>query len=151
MFDSDVELLKSPLEGMLAMMEPDTFGIGLIEQTGFDGYEYGVHGHHQEQASMAYLHPFFQLISVATYGKYHPYVHHGAPCFLTMLDIHKKGLADKILKHYPGIHHTGGMGFNWKPQPSEYLKHDTCGTRRARLQKGHAEMEGGWEIGSMDQ
>ncbi|MBA7673766.1 hypothetical protein ES703_81970 [subsurface metagenome] len=73
-FDSDIEMLKSPVEAMLAMMEPDTFGIGYIEKTGMDGYEYGAHPHHRGQPYMKMLHPYFHLINIANYHKYHPYV-----------------------------------------------------------------------------
>lgn len=148
LFDSDIEMLKSPLEGMLAMMEPETYGVGLIEQSGLDGYEYGAHGAHQGQPSMNYLHPFFQLISVDNYRKHHPYVHHGAPCYLAALDLFKKGLSHTV-KQFPGIHHTGGMGWNWKPMPSEYVKHETYGTRRARVHKGLEEIEQNWVLKSM--
>jgi hypothetical protein len=143
-FDSDIEMLKSPVRDMLDMMEPDTFAIGCIEKTGFDGFEYGANGHHKNEGWMPMIHPFFHLINVANYHKYHPYVHHGAPCYLTALDIYKKGLSDTVLKAFPGLGHTAGKGWTWTAKPSEWVRHDTAGTRSDRVMKGMGEIEGGW-------
>ena len=146
-FDSDIEMLESPVDGMLAMMEADTFGVGCVEEkSAYDGFEWGSPGHKNPGEWMRYLHPMFQLVSVANYKKFHPYVHHGAPCYLTMLDIHRRGLSDKILKQFPGLGHTGGSGWNWEPVPAKYIRHDTRGTRDARLGVRLPEIESGWMI-----
>jgi len=138
-FDSDIEMLKSPVQAMFEMMEEDTYGIGINEKTGFDGHIYGVHRHHAQEGWMFYLHPYFQLINIANYKKFHPYVHHGAPCYLAMLDIHKQGLADKILKEFPGLGHSSAAN------PREYIRHELHGTRGLRKRKGLPEIEKGWE------
>jgi len=117
-FDSDIEMLKSPVDQMLEMMEEDTFGIGIIVKTGFDGFNYGLKPQHKKTGYMLYLHPLFQLINIGNYKKFHPYVRHGAPCYLTMLDIHKKGLSKKILKPFPPLR--------------TFVKHYGRGTRRIR-------------------
>lgn len=143
-FDSDIEMLQSPVDQMLAMMEPDTFGVGYVEKTGFDGYEYGAHGQHLTEGWMPMLHPFFHLINVAVYHKFHPYVHHGAPCYLTALDIYKRGLSGRIIKEFPGLHHTSGKGWTWVGKPSPWVRHDVAGTRKARVQRGLGEIEGNW-------
>lgn len=146
-FDSDIEMLKSPIEAMLGMMEEDTFGVGYIEEkTAFDGFEWGCHRQHRGQGWMRYLHPFFQLINVANYRKFHPYVHHGAPCYLTMLDIHKKGLSAKILKQFPGLGHSSGKGWNWAGIPREHIRHNTRGTRDMRIAKRQPEIEHDWVL-----
>ena len=146
-FDSDIKMLKSPVNQMLEMMEEDTFGVGYIEKkTGQDGYEYGINKSHKNQEPMPYLHPYFQLINIKNYRKFHPYVHHGAPCYLTMRDIYKRGLSKKILKEFLGLGHSAGQGFNWKGRSREYIQHDTRGTREDRGQKGLATIEGGWTI-----
>ena len=134
-FDSDIEMLKSPVQAMLEMMEEDTFGVGFISKTGFDGYDYGVKPHHKKEGWMPYLHPYFQLININNYRKFHPYVHHGAPCYLTMRDIHIKGLSGKILKEFPGLGHSA----------REYIKHDVRGTRNVRKRNLLPEIEQGWE------
>jgi len=142
-FDSDIELLKSPVNDMMAEMEPDTFGIGYIEHTDFDGYGIGARvGHIGED--MPYLHPYFQLICIASYRKYHPYVHHGAPCYLTMLDIYKRGLSDKVLKSFPGLGHSAGKDYGWEGKPRKYVRHDVRGTRNERKKRGLQEIEGNW-------
>jgi GT2 family glycosyltransferase len=144
-FDSDIELLESPVKAMLDMMEDDTFGVGYFEHTGFDGYDYGVNAHHAKETGMKYMHPYFQLLQVKEYKKFYPYVHHGAPCFLTMMDIHKKGLADKILKEFPGLGHSSGYGCSWSSFPKRYVRHDIAGTRLSRKSKHLSEIEGFWE------
>jgi hypothetical protein len=138
-------MLKSPLSDMLSVFEEDTYGVGYIEKTGFDGFEYGVYPHHKKEECVPYLHPYFQLVCVENYKKYHPYVHHGAPCYLTMLDIYKKGLSGKIIKEFPGLGHSSGRGHNWVGEPREYVRHDVAGTRQIRRNRGQREIEGKWE------
>lgn len=131
-FDSDIEMLKSPISQMLGMMEDDTFGIGHICKTGFDGFGYRESPQHKKESWILYLHPYFQLINIRNYRKYHRYVHHGAPCYLTMVDIHKKALSKKILKKFPNL--------------GTYVKHYISGTRNERLKHGLDEIEKyGWE------
>ncbi len=143
-FDSDIEMLKSPVNAMLAMMEHDTFGVGYTEKTAPDGFEWGAGGGHNHGEPMKMLHPYFHLIDVGNYHKYHPYVHHGAPCYLTALDIHNKGLSDKIIKEFPGLGHSSGKGWVWEGKPREFIKHDPAGTRNLRRSKGQPEIEGNW-------
>jgi len=144
-FDSDIEMLKSPVQAMLEMMEEDTFGVGCIEEkTAFDGFEWGWPGHNNPGEWMSYLHPFFQLIDIRNYRKYYPYVHHGAPCYLTMLDIHKRGLSGRILKQFPGLGHSSGKGLNWTGVPREHIRHDTMGTGHAHASKCLPHIEGAW-------
>ena len=146
-FDSDIEMKKSPIDGMLAEFDEDTYGVGYIERTGLDGYEYGAHKHHKNEPEMRYLHPYFAIISVARYKEFWPFVHHGAPCYLAMLDIHKKGLSDKIIKEYPGLGHTAGKGWNWIGNPNlGYVRHDTRGTRDILLAQKRPEIEPGWTL-----
>ena len=130
---------------MLIMMEEDTFGVGYLEKTGFNGFEYGAHSHHKNEGFMYMLHPYFHLINVENYHKYHPYVHHGAPCFLTAKDIHNQGLTSKIIKEFPGLGHSSGKGWCWTGEPREYIQHDPAGTRNLRSSKGLQEIEGVWE------
>lgn len=143
-FDSDIVMLKSPLKVMYDMMEPDTYGVGYVEKTGYDGFEYGAQPHHKNQGYMIMLHPFFHLLQVSEYFKFHPYVHHGAPAFLAALDIHRKGLTSKIIKVLPGLGHTHGQGWCWSAVPGEWVLHDTAGTRHDRSSKGKSEIEGRW-------
>lgn len=148
-FDSDIIMVKSPLQGMLDMMEPNTFGVGYTELVGHDGHDYGVFERHKKQRPVKYLHPYFQLIQVKEYKKYHHYIHHGAPCISTMLDIHKKNLSDKVIKEFPGLGHTGTrQGISWKTCDGEYIKHDVSsfgGTGRMRVMEGLPHIEGAWE------
>ena len=144
-FDSDIEMLKSPVEAMLAMMEPDTYGVGYTEKTGFDGFEYGAQPHHKQQGFMQMLHPYFHLLQVSEYFKFAPYVAHGAPCYKAALDIHRRGLTAKIIKEFPGLGHSSGKGWCWTGEPREYIRHDTAGTRKDRVRRGKPEIEGPWD------
>lgn len=148
-FDSDIEMLKSPVDDMMEMMEQDTFGVGYTEKTAPDGFEWGARSAsgevHDKGEPMKMLHPYFQLLNIAVYRKFHPYVHHGAPCYLTALDIHEQGLSDKIIKEFPGLGHSSGKGWVWEGKPREYIRHDPAGTRSMRRKKGLGEIEGNWE------
>jgi len=146
-FDSDIIMVKSPVQQMLDMMEADTYGVGYIEKTGLDGFEYGAKPQHRGQGFMYMLHPFFHLLQVSEYYKFHPYVHHGAPCYLAALDIHKRGLTSKVIKVLPGLGHTHGKGWSWSSVPGEWVIHDTAGTRKDRVKRGKSEIEGTWDYG----
>lgn len=144
-FDSDIVMHKSPVNKMLEMMENDTYGVGYLEKTAYDGFEYGAKSHHFQQGFMYMLHPYFMLLQVSEYFKFHKFVHHGAPCFKAALDIHRSGLTSKIIKEFPGLGHSSGIGWNWKGEPREYIEHHTAGTRKLRRSKGLPEIEQGWE------
>lgn len=143
-FDSDIEMLRSPLQAMLDLMEPDTYGVGYLEKTAYDGYEHGAKPQHKGQPHMMMLHPFCHLLQVSEYHKFHPYVHHGAPCYKAALDIHLKGLTGKIIKTLPGLGHTGGKGWNWTAVKPYWVIHETAGTRHERVRRGKGEIEQGW-------
>lgn len=144
-FDSDTEMLKSPVQAMLDMVEEDTYGVGYTEKTAFDGYEYGCKASHKGQGWMPYLHPYFCLIQLKEYKKYLPFCHHGAPAVNTMLDIYSKGLSQKVIKEFPGLGHSAGKGWVWKGEPREFIRHDTYGTRGVRVKKKQPEIEGKWD------
>ena len=139
-FDSDIEMLKSPIETMLAMMEADTFGVGAVdEKADFNRFAHEKHG--RVEGFVRYLQPYFQLIDIGNYKKFYPYVHHGAPCYLTMLDIHKKGLSGKIIKAFPGLAQFGPEGAEF---PGEYVLHHYATTRQFRTSKRLPDIEGAW-------
>ena len=144
-FDSDVEFIKSPVAEMLKMMTPETYGVGYVEKTAYDGFEYGSKPQHRGRPFMYMLHPFFQLLQISQYRRFQPYVHHGAPCFKAALDIHKKGLTSKIIKIFPGLGHTSGKGWVWDAVPPVWIRHDTAGTRTMRVERGQIDIEGRWE------
>lgn len=148
LFDSDIIMVKSPVQAMLDMMEDDTYGVGYIEIVAPDGHDYGVLPRHKGQPQIKYMHPYFQLIQVKEYKKYTPFIHHGAPCISTMCDIHKRKLSNKVLKEFPGLGHTNGQGISWSPCSGEYIKHDVAGfggTGKMRVQSGLPHIEGTWE------
>ncbi len=144
-FDSDIEMLKSPVKEMMDMMESDTFGVGWICNIGEDGRDYGSNGL-MDHSPIKYLHPYFQLVNVINYKKYHSYVHHGAPCYLTMSEINKKGLSDKILKSFSGLSGYTTYPFSkpWRPIPSEFIDHKFGATRQINVKAGKLSIEGMW-------
>lgn len=131
LFDSDILMLASPVRKMLKKMKNDSFGVGSISKIGFDGVDCGKKPHHKIEGCLSYLHPFFQIINVTNYKKYHRYVHHGAPCYLTMIDIHRKGLSGKILKNFSSL--------------QNYVRHYNRGTRNYRRSRGMEQIVGQWE------
>jgi hypothetical protein len=110
----------------MKLFEEDTFGVGCIMKVGFDGFNT-----HMTKGHLPYLHPFFQLVKVENYQKFYPCIHHGAPCLLTMVDIYKKKLSEKILKNF---------------NLTDYIQHDWAGTRNICKKNKQPEIEGVWEI-----
>ena len=143
-FDSDIEMLQSPLKAMEQLINIDSFGVGYTEIVGSDGFEYNVNNRNLNETPTKYLHPYFQLIQVSEYFKYPPYVHHGAPCYMTMNEIKRRGLSDKILIEFEGLGHSSGKGWNWTSEPRKYIRHDVAGTRKANLKAGLPEIVGVW-------
>jgi len=141
-FDSDIEMLQSPVSKMINMMEEDTYGIGWIYNIGMDGKDWG-YLHPVDEPQIPYLHPYFQLINIKSYKEYHPYVHHGAPCYLAMIDIFEKGKSDKILKKFPGLTGHSTYPFKpWRPIPSQYVEHEFGKTRHTNIAAGELSIKG---------
>jgi glycosyltransferase involved in cell wall biosynthesis len=144
-FDSDIEMLKSPIESLMSQMNKDVYGVGWICEVGADGFDYGTpNRNHKEK--IPYLHPYCMLLNVEQYFKFNTFVHHGAPCYKAMVDIYRNGLSKKMLiqsKVLTG--HTSGQGMNWKGKPNDYIRHDFGGTRTINRLSGKKEVEGQWE------
>lgn len=109
-FDSDIEMLKPPIEEMLKLFEPDTFGVGEIVDVPQSTYGVKI----GDGSDVPCLHPYFHIINKKQYFKYLPYIHSGGPTALTAIDIYRRGLSKKVLKSFP---------------VREYIKHDWRGTR----------------------
>jgi len=143
-FDSDIEMIKTPILKMLNMMDNDTYGVGWIYNIGRDGRDWGDH-HKSNEPRIPYLHPYFQLINIEQYKKYHAYVHHGAPCYLAMIDIFEKGKSEKILKKFSGLTGHSVYPFKpWRPIPSQYIKHGFGRTRHTNEAAGELGIKGVW-------
>lgn len=144
LFDTDIVMLKSPVAQMVRMMQEDSYGIGWVTEVGADGYDFGTFRSHK--VPIKYLHPYFHIINVNTYKAYHPYVHHGAPCFKTAMDLHNKGKSHLLLQ-FPGLTgHTLGHGMNWEGKPNEWIQHDFGGTRLNNSKIIRQEIPGKWEF-----
>ena len=140
-FDSDIEMLKSPLQAMLDMMENDTCVVGYTEKTDIGGHDFGTRPEVMQHGIVKYVHPYFSLYQMKEYCKYSPFIHHGAPAVNIMLDIHRRGLTHKVIKEFPGLGHSAGHPIknvdSWKSAPREFIKHDRDGTRIS--------IQGDWE------
>lgn len=133
LFDSDIEMKKSPLMEMSKLMNSDTYGIGYCVRTGYDGFDYGVKKLHWCNPGMLYLHPYFALVQLSEYLKYPPLIHHGSPFVRSMLSIHKAGMSDKIIKFF---------------NTPDYIFHDNSnhgGTGRLRISMGLPHIDGSWD------
>lgn len=144
-FDSDIVMLQSPLSEMCGLIHRDIYGVGWITEIGRDGFDYGTPGRdHRER--IKYLHPYFAMINVRQYKQFAPFVHHGAPWFKSMVDLHDRGLSDSMLVQFHGLTgHTSGRGINWIGRPSFYIQHDFGGTRHANVGAGKLEIPGKWD------
>ena len=141
--DSDTEMIKSPVREMADLIG-NNYGVGWITEVGKDGYDFGTWAYHK--TPVKYLHPYFALINVEEFYKHPPFVHHGAPAYKAMLDLHLKKQSHKLI-NFPGLTgHTNGIGANWKAQPAEYIIHDFGGTREQLRKEGREEIEGTWEF-----
>lgn len=142
-FDSDTVMLKSPVGEMMRLMTDDVYGVGWIHYIGEDGYDYGdptrVH-----TKKVPYLHPYFMLLNVGQYFRFHRFVHHGAPCYKAMVDIYNKGKSDMLINCDILTGHTSGEGINWKGKFNPYIQHDFGGTRVANRKRGEKEISLNW-------
>ncbi len=129
-FDSDIMMNDSPVEKMLSKMTDGVYGVGEVAQTDLGGFGFGERKEMISCGPMRYLQPFFCLIDINEYKKYRPFIHHGAPAVSTCLDIHRRGIAEEVIKEFP---------------VREYIRHDFYGTRGVRVKKGLPEIEGAWE------
>jgi hypothetical protein len=100
-FDSKIQMIKSPVIQMLKLMDEDSFGIGRLLTTDSCGYPYGESLLSSEESPTISLCHCFQIIRVSTYSRFQPYVNHVSPGFRAMNEIKKQGLSSKILKTFP--------------------------------------------------
>ena len=144
--DSDTEMLESPLEEMIKLFKADTYGVGLLEKTALDGYEYGVFPHHVSQPAIQMLHPYFSLISMKEYTALGvPFVHHGAPAYKIANALYQRGKSDCLVS-FPELGHSAGKGFNWEGKPQKYIKHDTAGTTNHNERNNKLSIEPEWDL-----
>jgi glycosyltransferase involved in cell wall biosynthesis len=109
-FDSDIEIIKPPIEDMMKLFKEDTFGVGWL----YDVQPFEVYGVNLSRwGDMPCMVPFFHIINRYNYMKFLPYIHSGAPCVLTMCDIFDKRCEDTMID-FP---------------IKEYIKHPWRGTR----------------------
>lgn len=143
-FDSDIEMLQSPVEDMKKLMNSEVYGIGWLYEVGRDGFDFGTPGFNHKEP-IPYIHPYFMLLNVEQYFKYHRFVHHGAPCYKAMVDLYDNKQSWRLIS-FPGLTgHTSGEGVNWKGKPSKYIRHDFGGTRMNNKHYGKEEIQGTWE------
>lgn len=143
-FDSDIVMKKNPLRAMNKLMTPETYATGWMTYIGPDGYDYGTPGFNNRE-KIPYIHPYFMLLNVKLYFKFHRFVHHGAPCYKAMLDIYRRGETWRLANCELLTGHTSGAGINWTGKPNKYIQHDFGGTRLYNKYCGKYEIEGRWE------
>lgn len=144
-FDSDIVMKHSPIPEMMALLDSETYGVGWLTEVGRDGFDFGTYPVHYNEAPIPYLHPYFMLLNVKEYFKYSPFVHHGAPCYKSMIDLKDRGHSYK-LKHFNGLTgHTKGHGINWTGKDNYYIQHDFGGTRMENKRRGTKEIPGQWQ------
>lgn len=136
LMDSDVVIREDCIPAMIDMMGESIFGVGKIVHVDINGDNgrpaytnpkaikyYAYYGRPGKNHTIPYLHPYFHLINADKYKRMKPYVHHGAPCISTMLDLFNKGKkgalinfpVEKYVTHY-------GRGTR-KDYPLDFRKH----------------------------
>ena len=109
MFDTDIKMhTGGSIERMLIQLKPHTYGVGSVCQTNRSGLNVN--------RGVKYLHPHFMLLNLRKYFEWNKFVHHGAPCYKAMNQIHDYKMSN-ILIDFP---------------VSKYIKHDWRGTRNLK-------------------
>lgn len=144
-FDSDIEMLRTPVKNMMKYMNENVYGVGWITHIGDDGFDYGTPGRNHMN-KIPYLHPYFALINVDNYSRFEPFVHHGAPAYKAMKHLYNEGFSDMLIQHPYITGHTSGEGWNWTGKPNKYVKHNFGGTRSCNKLRGFYEITGKWEL-----
>lgn len=145
-FDSDIVMLRSPLDEMKQLMDADTYGVGWITTIGRDGFDFRTPGRDGHDKPIPYLHPYFAMINVQKYYQHPPFVHHGAPWLKTAIEIFDSGMSDKLLRSCPALTgHSVGYGINWVGRKPTHIRHDFGGTRAMNKRNGKREIFGIWE------
>lgn len=117
LIDSDTIMHQSPVEAMLQLMTPETYGVGEVVRSNEKGYNVTFGG-------LLYLHPWFALISVKQYFNYAPYIHHGAPCIAAMMDVNIRG-NKSMLVNFPVADYVQHLGRGTRKQNPEEFKPNT--------------------------
>ena len=98
-FDSDVTFVKpNLLEDMMEYMNSDIYGVGWLLNLDRGGRNVpsGFKGE-----TIKYLYPAFMLLNRNQYYKFYKFTRFGLPPLTAMLEIHDKGLTDRLLIDFP--------------------------------------------------
>ena len=111
-FDSYINMNKGgALEGMMKLMNDDTYGIGKIIYTSMVGQNVR---RNFKGEKLRFLYGVVGLLNRNTYFKFHHWTKFGLPAWKAMVDIHKNGKPNRALKNFPIMN---------------YVKHLSGGTR----------------------
>lgn len=86
--DSDTIMNKNPFKEMELLIK-DNYGIGQVLDVNLNGVN--------TDAGIKYLHPYFALINRQKYLDNKPFIHHGAPCIETMIDLMNKNKSKELI------------------------------------------------------
>lgn len=111
-FDSDINMkVGGAIEGMMELMNDEVYGVGNVIDVDTGGRNIR---HDYTGERVKFLHLVVGLLNRNMYYKFHPFTRYGLPIFKALLEIHKSGNVDKMIKYFPI--------FN-------YVKHLSGGTR----------------------
>lgn len=109
--DTDMIFLKPAISEMLDLIG-DNFAVGRmveLDESIVLETEKGI------VQKISYLHPGFMLINRLRYPQFYPFIKHGAPCILTMADIHLQKMEHLLIDF---------------PEFQSYIKKESGGTRQ---------------------
>ena len=108
LLDSDTMVKRGGfIEEMKKMMRKETYAVGHVQSVNAGGIA-------TKKDGLPYIHPSTCLLNRWNYMKFQPFQAHGAPCVFAMMDIHSRGLSEKLLRPF---------------DVAEYVRHDWNGTR----------------------
>lgn len=111
-FDSDIDMkVGGAIEGMMALMNDEVYGVGNVIDVDTGGRNIR---HDYTGERVKFLHLVVGLLNRNMYYKFHPFTRYGLPIFKALLEIHKSGNVDKMIKYFPIF---------------DYVKHLSGGTR----------------------
>jgi len=129
-FETDITMEKPCIEEMMALMDKDTWGVGLCIPYPQSLYQIEL----DRKGDLTYMRPQFHIINRDVYNQFEPYVHAAAPGQIVFIDLFIKE-QEWRLKHFPTddytTHHKGGTSYrkdkaghdtNWLLQDVYYWK-----------------------------
>ncbi len=91
--DSDVIVLRPVISKMVEKIG-ENYAVGIMIKL---DDSITIKTDNRTVGQISYIHPSFMLLNRALYPNFYPFIKHGAPCILSMADIHIQGQSKKLV------------------------------------------------------